>query len=117
MQDTEASSQAWQAKAERAAVTAQRHQDALARQTGDNLVLVLKLRQAEEAAKGVMAQRNALHAQLQQQREPWFNQVWHSGGHVMPIWQQHPLQSTLHASKLSSLPAAFGSAELQPDEA
>ena len=71
VQEAEASQQAWQAKAERMAGSAQRHQDALARQTGDNLVLVLKLRQAEEAARSAVAQRD----NLQRQREPWFNQA------------------------------------------
>lgn len=74
-QGVEAGAQAAQAQAQRAAATSQRHQEALARQTGDNLVLVLKLRQAEEAARGALTQRDALHAQLQQQQQPWFDQA------------------------------------------
>lgn len=52
-------------------LAAQKHQDALACQTGDNLVLVLKLRQAEDAARGALAECEA----LKRRQEPWFDQV------------------------------------------
>ena len=54
---------------------AQKHQEAVARLTGDNLVLMLKLRQSEAAAIQAATQRDSLASQLEQQKGPWFQQV------------------------------------------
>ena len=75
MQTVEASAESWQAQADRAERLSQRHQDALAQQTGDNLVLVLKLRQAEDAARAAAGQRDALQLEVQRQQGPWLDQV------------------------------------------
>ena len=69
------SSQAGEQAASKARSLAERHQEAVARLTGENLVLMLKLRQSEAAALSVAAQRDTLSRQLEQQKAPWFDQV------------------------------------------
>ena len=74
-QAARAAGEASEQGASKARVQAQKHQEAVARLTGDNLVLMLKLRQSEAAALSAATQRDSLAAQLEQQKAPWFQQV------------------------------------------
>ena len=74
-QATRAAGDASEQGAGKARVQAQKHQEAVARLTGDNLVLMLKLRQSEAAAIQAATQRDSLASQLEQQKGPWFQQV------------------------------------------
>ncbi len=76
------SSAAWQAAleaaeaaAERAAKNAAKHQAAVAQLTGDNLVLMLRVRAAEEEAAAGRKEREDMRAALDEQRGPWFDEV------------------------------------------
>lgn len=64
-----------QQAASKAQSQSERHQEGVARLTGENLVWLLKLRQAEAAALSAVTQRDSLAQQLEQQRAPWYEQV------------------------------------------
>ena len=64
-----------QAAAEKARSAAQRHQAAVAALTGDNLVLLLRARAAEEGGAALRAERDGLRAELEEQKGPWFEEV------------------------------------------
>ena len=68
-------SQAGEQAVSKARSQADRHQEAVARLTGENLVLMLKLRQSEGAALQAASQRDAFARQLEQQKAPWFDQA------------------------------------------
>ena len=63
------------AAAERAAGSGHRHQAAVAQLTGDNLVLVLRAKAAEEEVAALKKEREELRAVVDEQRGPWFDEV------------------------------------------
>ena len=52
-----------------------RHQAAVAQLTGDNLVLVLRAKAAEDEAGALKREREELRAAIDEQRGPWFDEV------------------------------------------
>ena len=48
---------------------------AVARLTGDNVVLLLRVRGAEEAAAAASAERDMLRLAVEERRGPWFDQA------------------------------------------
>ncbi|KAK9798595.1 hypothetical protein WJX73_006064 [Symbiochloris irregularis] len=75
IQEVQASAESWQTQADRTARMSHRHQEALAQQTGDNMVLTLRLRQAEEALRAAAQQRDALQGEVHRLQGPWMEQV------------------------------------------
>jgi hypothetical protein len=75
LQEARAALAAAQGAAERARGAAAKHQAAVAALTGDNLVLLLRVRGAEDAAGALRAERDALKTSLEEQKGPWFEEV------------------------------------------
>ncbi|CAL8461789.1 g1320 [Coccomyxa elongata] len=71
----QAALEAADAAAERASKNTAKHQAAVAQLTGDNLVLMLRVRAAEEEAAAGRKEREELRAALDEQRGPWFDEV------------------------------------------
>lgn len=65
------------AAAEKAAASGHRHQAAVAQLTGDNLVLVLRAKAAEDEVTARNKEREELRAAIDEQRGPWFDEVCH----------------------------------------
>jgi hypothetical protein len=63
------------AAAEKAAAASHRHQTAVAQLTGDNLVLVLRSKGAEDEAAALRKEREELRAAIDEQRGPLFDEV------------------------------------------
>lgn len=63
------------AAAEKAAAASHKHQAAVAQLTGDNLVLVLRSKGAEDEAAALRKEREELRAAIDEQRGPWFDEV------------------------------------------
>ena len=63
------------AATERAAEGSRKHQAAVAQLTGDNLVLVLRAKAAEDEAGALKKEREELRAAIDEQRGPWFDEV------------------------------------------
>ena len=64
-----------QAAAEKAVGGSRKHQAAVAQLTGDNLVLVLRAKAAEDEAGALKREREELRAAIDEQRGPWFDEV------------------------------------------
>ena len=63
------------AAAEKAAAASHKHQAAVAQLTGDNLVLVLRSKGAEDEAAALRKEREELRAAIDEQRGPWFDEA------------------------------------------
>ena len=62
-------------RAHKASEGAQRHQQAMAKLTADNLVLLLRLRQCEAGLAAATTERDALRLEVTEKRGPWFEEV------------------------------------------
>ncbi len=80
------------AAAEKAAEASHKHQAAVAQLTGDNLVLVLRSKGAEDEAAALRKEREELRTAIDEQRGPWFDEVQSSQLRVTvskePIFQR-----------------------------
>ena len=63
------------AATEKAADSSHKHQAAVAQLTGDNLVLVLRAKAAEDEVAALKKEREELRAAIDEQRGPWFDEV------------------------------------------
>ncbi|CAL5222611.1 g5005 [Coccomyxa viridis] len=63
------------AATEKAAASGHKHQAAVAQLTGDNLVLVLRAKAAEDEVTALKKEREELRAAIDEQRGPWFDEV------------------------------------------
>ena len=63
------------AASEWAVVGSRMHQAAVAQLTGDNLVLVLRAKAAEDEVGALKREREELRAAIDEQRGPWFDEV------------------------------------------
>ncbi len=64
---------------------------AVARLTGDNVVLLLRVRGAEEAAAAAAAERDMLRLAVEERRGPWFEQARPAlGGGAASGWPEAP---------------------------
>ena len=63
------------AATEKAAASGHKHQAAVAQLTGDNLVLVLRAKAAEDEVMALKKEREELRAAIDEQRGPWFDEV------------------------------------------
>ena len=63
------------AATEKAVEGSHKHQAAVAQLTGDNLVLVLRAKAAEDEAGALKKEREELRAAIDEQRGPWFDEV------------------------------------------
>jgi hypothetical protein len=64
---------------------------AVARLTGDNVVLLLRVRGAEEAAAAATAERDMLRLAVEERRGPWFEQARPAlGGGAASGWLDAP---------------------------
>ena len=63
------------AATERAVEGSRKHQAAVAQLTGDNLVLVLRAKAAEDEVGALKREREELRAAMDEQRGPWFDEV------------------------------------------
>ena len=63
------------AATEKAVEGSHKHQAAVAQLTGDNLVLVLRAKAAEDEADVLKKEREEMRAAIDEQRGPWFDEV------------------------------------------
>ncbi len=61
--------------ASKAGAAASRHQEAVAKLTADNLVVLMKLKECEAVAASAVAERDELRLAFTSQQGPWFEQV------------------------------------------
>lgn len=80
------------AATEKAADSSHKHQAAVAQLTGDNLVLVLRAKAAEDEVAALKKEREELRAAIDEQRGPWFDEVCHKFCSMVPNlqdWRLH----------------------------
>lgn len=75
MQELKLDLQGAKAATEKAAASGHKHQAAVAQLTGDNLVLVLRAKAAEDEVTALKKEREELRAAIDEQRGPWFDEV------------------------------------------
>ncbi len=75
MQELKLDLQGAKAATEKAAASGHKHQAAVAQLTGDNLVLVLRAKAAEDDVTALKKEREELRAAIDEQRGPWFDEV------------------------------------------
>ena len=75
LQEANRAVQSAKEKAEKASQAAEKHQKAIAKLTADNVVQLLRLKQAEAALASAASERDALQVELSNKQGPWYDQV------------------------------------------
>ena len=82
MQEVRTELEGAKAATEKAVEGSHKHQAAVAQLTGDNLVLVLRAKAAEDELGALKKEREELRAAIDEQRGPWFDEVMPHKAHL-----------------------------------
>ena len=74
-------------EAARATAAAQRHQQAVARLTADNMLFLMRARKCEAELEALLQERDQLRRAVEQQKGPWFDKVGlRCGCRALDLW-------------------------------